>query len=623
MPHSPFAHRSMSQKQISKQELKRRAEQSARDKANNAQKHNVPVKQKQKRTSNRRVEVRRQNAHLVPVNNIKLAHGALNTLAMAMSCPQITPPQRLPTLARSRTDVKHLWWLDSANQVPSLPTAYNCATIGRFDSPQMVAGTVTLAALTGDPVAPLFLSKTVALSVNGASPVYHHRVAWNDLFNGPASRTYGDANQWSEFVQLISQDRMSFSSPGFKITPGASSEVPIPPNQACSRYVSSSLLPDVATINVTSMLPSSFPAARSIEGRHYFWHSGGLIRTWWVTMNSAATQTPLDRLDLAIHYSVCRYLGGSEGEEIRDSNIARMTASQSATDAYVSAPAGWWRVVMDSVTLVPISAATGDIVHTAGLYIGWRTTSQIDGQGGGAVTLIVPVPNPSLKGASFLLDSARVTAAALLVTNATPGMYRGGTVYGARTTGTARQFYAMSLDQIKQAAGAAATGFKGRLEQGAYTFLEPGLETDMMDRSYLQVTSTGTSIAWPLVTLHPNAIQHVFLLVPPAFDLTTLPASLPATVYNAEFSIRADLHIEFTGDSQLCDLKITAATMQEYERATVALAAGSYFYENPAHLQDIWRWIQKTGRIAIQAGTSAASRALLQETARAATALLM
>lgn len=169
--------------------------------------------------------------------------------------------------------------------------------------------------------------------------------------------------------------------------------------------------------------------------------------------------------------------------------------------------------------------------------------------------------------------ATRTTAAAVLATNVTQVLNKGGTVLCGRISPNVINPFRVQYSNITTL-HPAEKAFMA-LETGFYTFVPPS--TDMA--AFWDYTSntgygSGSSVAstsTPLYRLdNDSLVHHVYFTS--AGAATTL-------------AITADWHIEFRTSSALFQIGMSNMTLETLHQAQLALASSGYFFENITHKQ--------------------------------------
>lgn len=616
------------QRRVTKQEQQRRQEQSKRDKKAAAppQVRPSPMSRPVVRSSRPRPSGMVQSD---------------NALALAMSAPQVTQPQRLPTLSRRKTDVRALWLTGtlSTGRVPDSygNNVYTSSTIGPV--PDVAAttdvglslGTIdretNLVYITRDPLCPLFINVT-SLLIHPGTPTpttsgHFTGYDWKLRWPGDSFRVLAQAGASVKTQSAFESSPLRIAAPASLAANQSASGTfafplsPMTTTQAISTFLR---LPAPQTDPLVALQhgPSVVPAGYSAQGRStYAWHTGGFlaIQTLLRRPTSAWPDYVLPAgLDAGISFVIFRYIGGDDMEEqTADGMIYCPIAagSSSGTVKSLDLAAGYYRVEARSWL---IANSTGAIISSIGDFYAQFNIQSINVYwpfvAGFAASIsanhLFPVTNMDVyNSGKFMLERCRVTSAAVTLTNTSAALAKSGTLQGARLYGTGF-FTDVPLEKIGQIAGNPTFGYYGPLEKGGYTFLPPPQDPETFYDSILDTANGSLSADYPVASLDQMEDAHVF------WARTNSGDGSFSTSYLPSYSYRCDYHIEFISESQLATCRITAMPSQVFTEATIILTSGRYFYENPSHLKQLWGWIKSAGSLALRAAGSAAARSLLE-----------
>lgn len=494
---------------------------------------------------------------------------------------------RLPTVTRQKTGVRHLWDLNSSSLSA---TVYDWASTlgnirGDVSAPTQafpLTPNTSLSVLTRDPVTPGFY--TVQSTIISAGE-------WSWVPYWPDQTTYwgksaGINSTGSQPIELTPISRTSTSLEVFTVT------VPEP---QC-------LLQPIKVHTNGFLMSGTIPAARA-NGKLYGFHSVGTITltAWLITTGGTKWQVPAGAT-VNFRYSVRRYAGPDTPDDSFDDDGATFLQGADTCTVSNSFSAGYYHIAVHSVS-VQFNNIT---IPPLAVYFSAGTLHNITGTG----AAVLPVINESITAATYMLERVRVTAASMLVANRSSALAKAGQLYGCRTGGEYNFFTSMTQAIIMGLAGASGTGYYGPLDKGGYTFLEPPASIEEFTDNCVNYLG----INHPVANLGKLSIAHVLYATWPHDSLTVSTTLL---------AVRHDIHVEFLSNSQLADLSITADPLSDYTDATIVLCAGSYFFENPTHLSQVWGWIKRTASLALKAGATAAARVALEHGTTALAALLI
>jgi len=565
-PPSLLSH-GMPQKQISQQERQRRLEQSKRDKARQQQ----PAKRRQKQATSG------SKPKMLPKLSAAASEGGrvLNRLAMSIATPGEVAPMRLPTVSRQKTAVRHLYDTNSCTFLSQQGATFS-SQLGTMFSRSYLPPNSAMFVATRDAVTPGYVSVPVNLTADGQ---WSWRIYWPDptQFWGISPVVGGVRSQPIPVVQTALG---SMTNETFLVTPPKS----------------------VGTIQPYSVKPENnflvtddVPAAR-LNGVMYGYHClGDLFMNIFLVQAGGASYPLPTGCFVQVRLSLRRFNGVDSLDETNDETA--LTISQGNDNGYIgwSLPVGYYNIEITSISVQVGSTATLFPPFALQCTVGSLIVAS---GGGGRGVAIVPVVNSSIREATYLLDNTRVNACSMLLSNRSAALAKAGEVWGMRNASKDGFFGYVTPDIVMSYAGATGTAYYGPLEKGCYTFLEPPAVNDAFhDYSLKYLGAT-----YPIANLATVGTSHIIYASWPADSLTVTSTLL---------AIKHDIHIEFISNSQLADLGITADPVTEYTKATVVLSAGAYFFENPSHLSQIWKWVLTTGREAVKAGMYAGARHML------------
>lgn len=504
----------------------------------------------------------------------------LNSIACAISAPAIHPPLRLPTVPRKRTDVLHLYDKNVSNYLinPASTTTFETGGItSRVFFPQGAFMNV----LTRDPVIPGFVTKPVKCLAAGT-----FQWDWIPI--------------WSD--QSVFWDRIPNATlPRSQVMPVCPiGNTTLGPSEVYDTNLADGKLD---FLNVRSVgVPTGGNGGETVpgayyDGRHYAWHYGGRIAVNVFCVTEIGTNKTMTDCVLKCNISCHRFRGDGQPDETNDELWLTVAAGSENGMLTFSAPAGFYTLDISSVSVRNTSANNLNMGPVA-----WGIQATVcslwEQPGAGQANLLMPTVLPTYETATFMLERCRVTAASMLISNVTAEIAKSGEVFGIRSVGTEGFFTELNVETITALSGQASTAFTGSLSKGAYTFLEP--DQEMLEFNDHATVYLGK--VYPFARLAELCFTHVIVG----------QWSLDNNMGTPSFVTRHDIHLEFISNSQLSKPNLTAAHQLDFENASIALAAGDFFFENPSHLEEIWKWIRRAGTLALKAGASAGARALLE-----------
>jgi hypothetical protein len=564
-------------KGIPSAELKRRREQSARDKAAHA-KMNKPAAQPPKIKQKAPVQA-------VQKYYMDTKGASLSRLAMSIAAPQHTMPMRLPTVTRIKTDVKKLWVTSTLDPTGRTTDSFFSSSIGPVGSASQLANNQALFVLTRDPLVPGYASRFVSFQQNQG-----FRFFFKPAYKDPTTDATYTNNWTTPFV--IMNDVVAAGD-----TETVAVDMPL--EFEYSTY---------ENIGATSPLVSSKMFGMKSNGKTYLWHPLSYIHVDFKLTVQATMGLHDPGMEWGVKWRLHRFTGHSLPDMVEEYHTSAASGAVISFET-PQLPMGHYTL---SVHSMYFKNATGASKANPTVLLQAWVFSQYVNSSATTVTsnIVMPVQNLDLQSSTYVLERARVNAASLLITNTAAALKKSGSVFGMRVLGEDSTFAITTLDEIKLASGAEGTGYRGQLAKGAYTFLEPNDDMSVMHDfvdTYYNYSGLSGNIrnVVPYCRNDHNA-EHILLLEWPIDDTLVGGAAGVSLMY------RYDAHLEFTSNNQLATLGITTAPSDEFTAATITLAAGNYFFENPSHLEQLWNWIKNTGKDAIKAGMYAGARHALE-----------
>lgn len=526
---------------------------------------------------------------------------ALENIAMAMVAPKDSPGLRAPDVTITATDVKKLYQLaDTATTVTAAPSG--SSDINALVGTDRLGDGQGLAIATRDPVCPLIYSMPYVS--NGSDAVKLGSVVWL-----PQGRdTIGN--------EAGLDGALLYPSPGLVRALNPLTVVP-PSDQA---YIQ-----PIAAV-VTQPYPTSTEATLLLpDGRSYGWYGGGYFAV------SAVHRAPGTGTGVnipaggGITVTACwsRYTGKDDDELAPfDFTIPAGTSIVVCpfpfNNGLATSPSmGWYRLLIRTIryeaptadyTYQNLAIRIGKRLGTVGTGTAFDFTANVGFAF--AMTQHINAPLAPTAVTEYLYDSARVTAASMLVTNVTPELVRGGDVLGAAFHGT--DFWdTVSVPAILGVAGDAKYGYRGPFEKGCYTWI-PMMDSDsLVFRSYNGLAvDRGAVVPYGRVTyrvMRPTTQYHVVYWNAPVATFTA------GSVMTARIQIRVDWHQEFVSSDQLAVKAPTPYMVDDLAMANKTLAMTPCFTENWTHLAELWSKIKSIGSSVLKAGGRAAASAAIGE----------
>ncbi len=195
----------------------------------------------------------------------------------------------------------------------------------------------------------------------------------------------------------------------------------------------------------------------------------------------------------------------------------------------------------------------------------------------GKFNVLVPLISspPQISASKLPWIDTRSTACALLASNTTKVINKEGTINCARVSlNTGRlscAAFAPSSSEI--AAIHPSLRYFGPMEKGAYTFLPPSQEMQQFFDCTYMLTLTGSSQNYaPAFNL--DTLEHANVLAFSDPDASTI----------SNLALTLDQHIEFRTTTTIFEVAICSSSLDEFQRASAAVARITPFTENPLHV---------------------------------------
>jgi hypothetical protein len=262
----------------------------------------------------------------------------------------------------------------------------------------------------------------------------------------------------------------------------------------------------------------------------------------------------------------------------------------------------------------------------AQLQVGILSTCDVNpSQSGGGVDIRVLAPAPEstlmeVTTTNVMYNASRLTATAVLVTNTTPELYKGGTINAARFSSKQKPPFSISNETFKGLPPRDKVQFG--LHNGLYSFLNA--QTSMEFKDHIAYRGDGavtfsTAGDGSAARAVPTPVVHIDDLGFVNAMILTYPLSSESVSMPASWAITVDAHYEFLATSQLFRSGIGMIPTDEYRAAQFALAKTKPFFENPLHWRDVvqrvkraWSTAWPVLRPAAIAGGKAALLSLLE-----------
>lgn len=225
------------------------------------------------------------------------------------------------------------------------------------------------------------------------------------------------------------------------------------------------------------------------------------------------------------------------------------------------------------------------------------------------ITIIAAIPSPprmihmwnETLGSSEVGESCRRTAFSVLCTNTTPQMYRGGTVVAARMLNErlggqdAGTQVGNSLI-CSTAVASLSQKYSGDASKGCYTYMD-------FDQEAERFTTAFNNWGNPVCDLDYKGFVNVMLF-------TAATNSTPGAG-SQTFLTTLTMVTEFRTDNMMFSPTVSSYSHDALVEARRINNATIYFYENPLHMSDIWRYIragfQAFRKVALPLGVAAST----------------
>jgi len=173
-------------------------------------------------------------------------------------------------------------------------------------------------------------------------------------------------------------------------------------------------------------------------------------------------------------------------------------------------------------------------------------------------------------------SATRTTATALLGSNVTSAMYKGGTVLCGRINPATTTPFEVTEDTVTTLHPSEKVQIP--LQTGVYTYVPPS--TDLSDFWDYTSGPTGIFSLMPMYRLDNRGLVNVIFFNPVA--------------QSQRLAITLSLHLEFRTTSTLFPLGVSGTTLETFHQAQLALAKAGFFFENPVHVRSL-NWIISGG----------------------------
>lgn len=202
-------------------------------------------------------------------------------------------------------------------------------------------------------------------------------------------------------------------------------------------------------------------------------------------------------------------------------------------------------------------------------------------------------------GGSEVGESCRRTAFSVLCTNTTPQMYRGGTIVAARMlnerlSGTDSGTQLGNSLICSAAVASLSQKYSGDAAKGCYTYMD-------FDQEAERFAPACNNWGNPVFSLDYKGFVNVMLFTP----------AVVAGGTGQTFLTTLTMVTEFRTDNMMFSPTVSSYSHDALVEARRINNTTTYFYENPLHMSDIWRYIragfQAFRRVALPLGIAAST----------------
>lgn len=293
---------------------------------------------------------------------------------------------------------------------------------------------------------------------------------------------------------------------------------------------------------------------------------------WTCSIIVAFDVAPTAAVDVAVHFEVWNSPGQTQRSAAGlASSIAGNYAVQ-ITSSFGTGPI-WVRpfsVDLNSSVAIAGYSVTVNLVASAGAAayapsaISWGTLTVTPAFKVGMIPAAYPV---EFLNSQLPWFSTRTTAAAVLGTNVSQVLNKGGTVLAGRAAPQVINPWLVTETYINGLHPAEKAFLP--LETGVYSYCPPS--TDLSDFWDYTVNTL------PYATINPAPLYRL--------DNTALVnvMFLTASGVAETLALNVDWHIEFRTSSALFPIGLSTITLETLHQAQIALAASGFFFENPNH----------------------------------------
>ncbi|APG78138.1 hypothetical protein [Wenzhou yanvirus-like virus 1] len=321
---------------------------------------------------------------------------------------------------------------------------------------------------------------------------------------------------------------------------------------------------------------------------------------WTALMVVSLDVAPATAIDCTVIYERWNSPGQASVNSVVAGSTIAGNAGCSIPISMPSSESTWIRIVSVSLststaialgaTNVTVVASSGTLAYTPGVLAGNVQVTPA------ATVALLPGAYPvEFANSQLPWYSTRTTAAAVLCTNVSQVLNKGGTVLAGRIAPQVVNPWNVSETYINGLHPAEKAFLP--LETGLYSYCPPS--TDLVDFWDYTLNSTPffTLPATPLYRLDNTSLVNVMFVTASAVAET--------------LAVNVDWHIEFRTSSSLFPIGLSAVTLETLHQAQLALVSAGFFFENPEHksvLSKVMTAVKRYGPTALGAVNPAAGR---------------
>lgn len=269
-----------------------------------------------------------------------------------------------------------------------------------------------------------------------------------------------------------------------------------------------------------------------------------------------------------------------------------ITAGQlSANAAITTLSAGWVRVSKVTFNRATVGLVAGPCQVNVVVQCGGSGNSFNQGGGttigsflgGGTNTTYGFFPlvmSSEFANSTLPWYATRTTAAAMLGTNVTQILSKGGTILGGRISPNVMNPWIVTESYISGLHPAEKAWLP--LETGVYTYCPPS--TDLANFWDYTLNTAGGASPCPIYRLDNDSMVNMMFLTAGSTD--------------ESLAVTASWHIEFRTSSALFQVALSGMQLETLHQAQLALAMAGFFFENPVHSKILQAVIGAAKRLA-------------------------